>query len=137
MGTYPLLEENNPIVFFDSTCLLCNKSVQVLLKSDKKSLFKLASLSSDYGVQVRSLHKIEEDSIILYHNKKIYLRSLAVLRICRLLGFPYNLMSVFYLVPRVLRDALYGLIARYRTKWFGKTDRCLIPSEKYTGRIIL
>lgn len=137
MGSYSILDSSNPIIFFDTSCLLCNKTVQVLLKVDKKQVFIFAGLSSDMGVQVLSKNDIREDSVILFYRGKWSVKSNAILAICKLLGFPYILIVIFYLVPRFIRDWMYNLIARNRKKWFGTTERCLISSKNYSDRIIL
>ena len=137
MGSYSILKTDNPIVFFDTSCLLCNKSVQLLLAADKRKLFTIAGLSSDIGVYLLSEYKINEDSIILYHKTKCSTKSNAFLAICYLLGFPYSLMVVFYIIPEFIRDWVYDIIAGNRKKWFGRTNHCIIHSKKYSGRIIL
>lgn len=108
-----------------------------MLKVDKMQVFMYADLSSDIGVQVLSKYGIKEDSVVLFYAGKCSVQSNAILAISKLLGFPYLLMAVFYIVPQFIRDWMYNLIARNREKWFGKTDHCLINSPKYSERIIL
>ncbi len=50
------------------------------------------------------------------------------------LGFPYFLLAMALLVPRFIRDGIYGWIARNRYLWFGKRDVCLIPTEDIADR---
>jgi predicted DCC family thiol-disulfide oxidoreductase YuxK len=137
MGAYSILESGRPIVFFDSSCLLCNKSVEVLLRIDKKKIFTVAALSSEAGVYMQSVFTIEVDSIVLFYEGNCRTKSNAILHISNLLGFPYSVTSIFYIFPKFSRDWIYDIIANNRKKWFGIADHCLIDSEKYSGRIIL
>ncbi len=136
MGARAVLSSKELVVLFDSTCLLCNKSVLLLLKIDRKRRFKIASISSDLGVFVSQKHEISADSIVLLYQNNVYIKSQAILKISALLVFPYFLFSFFYIVPRFIRDWLYDIIAANRTKWFGKLNHCIINEEKYVGRII-
>ena len=33
------------------------------------------------------------------------------------------------LYPRVIRDAIYDLVARNRYRWFGRRDACILPNS--------
>ena len=37
--------------------------------------------------------------------------------------------SIFYLIPRFIRDFIYDMIAKYRYKILGKTDTCYMPKK--------
>ncbi len=69
-------------------------------------------------------------------NGKAYTQSSAVLEIFRLLGFPWKLLYVFKILPPVIRNFLYNLLARYRYKWFAKRDSCMMPDDKLKERFI-
>lgn len=136
MGTHSLLSAPTPIVLFDSTCLLCNKSVQLLLKIDKKKQFKFAGLTSETGTQVLKSNKLDVDSIVLLYNNQVSTKSTAILKIARLLGFPYSLFLIFYSVPKPIRNWVYDIVAVNRLKWFGNTTQCIINQDKYSKRIL-
>jgi predicted DCC family thiol-disulfide oxidoreductase YuxK len=36
---------------------------------------------------------------------------------------------VFHFIPRVIRDAIYDLVARNRYRWFGRRDACILPNS--------
>jgi hypothetical protein len=36
---------------------------------------------------------------------------------------------VFQFIPRVIRDAIYDLVARNRYRWFGRRDACIQPNS--------
>lgn len=129
MGAYPILNSGKPIVFFDTTCLLCNRLVKLLIRFDKKQQFIIAGTSSDLGLFVQSKFNITEDTIMLFHCGNCKTKSAAFLAICKLLGFPFYFMSIFYLFPTSLRNSLYDLIASNRKNWFGTSYECLLYTE--------
>jgi len=134
---YPNQEQK--IVLFDGACVLCNRSVDFLLKTDRKKRLKFASLQSDIAAFILKPiqnQPLTEDTIIFIDEGRLFVKSTAVLRIAGYLGFPYSAIAIFRIIPRPLRDGLYDFIARNRIKWFGKRVICRVPDEKTAGRII-
>jgi predicted DCC family thiol-disulfide oxidoreductase YuxK len=41
-----------------------------------------------------------------------------------------------YIIPRPLRDFFYDLVAKYRYKFFGKYNACLLPPPDVRARFI-
>ena len=127
------------IVFFDGVCNLCNRSVNFLIKQDKKNVLKFASLQSAYAQNVvpKALLNHEKlDSIIVYTDGKFYDRSTAVLKLCKILGGLCSVFLIGYLLPRYIRDGLYSFIANNRYRWFGKTDQCRVPTAELKERFL-
>ena len=52
------------------------------------------------------------------------------------LGFPWSSMAVIRVVPRALRDRLYGVLARNRLRWFGSREACFVPEPSDADRFI-
>ena len=68
---------------------------------------------------------------------RIRIRSAAVLAVAAALGGRYRIgAALLRLVPAPLRDALYLAVARRRRRWFGATDRCLLPAAADRGRLL-
>lgn len=132
---------SGPVVLFDGVCNLCNASVVWLLQRDERQRLRFASLQSPAArallieagvVDFESL----PDSILLVDAEGVHERSTAALRIAALLGFPFNLARVGFLVPRRLRDAVYALVARHRYRWFGRRDACMLPAPEWESRFL-
>lgn len=127
------------LVLFDGVCNLCNGFVQFLIRRDPKARFKFASLQSkfaqqqliQYGLDPYALH-----SVIVVDNGKLYERSDAVLRIAGRLPGLWPALKLFWIVPRVIRDALYKLIAASRYRWFGRRDACMLPDPSLKERFM-
>ncbi|MCU0441256.1 MAG: DCC1-like thiol-disulfide oxidoreductase family protein [Bacteroidia bacterium] len=119
----------HPILFYDGLCGLCDKSVQFILKHDRKKTFRFAPLQSDFAKETLG-HAFAFDSVVLYHQNKTYFRSTAALRVLKLLGGFWMIPSILLLVPTFIRNAIYDFVARNRYKWFGKFDTCKIPTPE-------
>jgi len=129
----------NNVVLFDGVCNLCNRSVDFIIRNEKSDKLQFASLQSDIGKGITSKSGLDEipDSVMLYVDGKLLVRSDAILAICAYLKRPYVYGTIFRYVPKVLRDSVYRLIAKNRYQWFGKRETCRVPSaeerEKFLG----
>jgi predicted DCC family thiol-disulfide oxidoreductase YuxK len=116
------------VVIFDGVCNLCNLSVNILMKLDKRRRLKYSPLQGEF---VKSIPIDKEvDSIIFYEDGKLYYKSDAVLKILKALGGIWVVVNVFYIIPKGIRDFIYDLIAKYRYLVFGKSDMCRMPTEE-------
>jgi len=119
------------VIIFDVDCLLCNQFVQIVSLIDKKDNIYFTKLSGKTANDILKNNKnlVDIDSIIFYFNGNTYIKSDAVIRISKSLGFPYNMMSIFKIFPRSMRDIFYDFVARNRYKFFGKANKCLISKN--------
>ncbi len=127
------------IVVFDGFCLLCNRSVDFLIRKDKKGLLKFAALQSETARKLLPANLIRTpdfETVIYIRKNKIYTRSSAIFRIMSDLTFPWNLFGVFLIIPPKLRNVIYDFIATNRYKWFGKLASCRIPEDSPESRIL-
>jgi len=127
------------IVFFDGVCNLCNRSVDFLIKQDKKGVLKFASLQSDFAKSFLPedlVNSADLDSIIFSDGVSFYTKSSAVLAICKSLGGGFHFFRIGNLLPIFIRDGLYRFIANNRYKWFGKKDQCRVPTEDLKKRFL-
>lgn len=134
---------NNPVLLYDGVCGFCNKSVQLILDHDRRGEMRFAALQSEYGRTVIARHPFLEkvDSVVLLERpegseERVFVRSTAALRVAAYLGGPWKLFLVFYLLPAPVRDFFYDLLAKYRYKFFGKHDACLLPPAKVRARFL-
>jgi predicted DCC family thiol-disulfide oxidoreductase YuxK len=127
----------NPVIIFDGHCRLCHWSVQFLLRHDHKRLFRFATLDSNFVKGLATAHiAIQGDSVLLWHNNKLYERSTAVIQMLRLLGGFWRLHATWLIIPPFLRNWAYDLVARNRYRMFGKFDNCPLPSSENQARFL-
>lgn len=127
------------VVLFDGVCNLCQASVQTLIKLDKKKSLKFASLQSNFGQELLSDLNIEQDNFktfIYLSNKQIYTRSTAAIQVFSDFGGAWQLVRIFYMVPKFIRNAVYDFVSSNRYKWFGKKDACWVPTPELKARFL-
>ena len=76
------------------------------------------------------------DSIVLIEDGIVFANSRAVLRIARKLTGIWPILYGLRVIPVVISDSVYGWIARNRYNWFGRLDRCSVPTEETRSRFI-
>jgi predicted DCC family thiol-disulfide oxidoreductase YuxK len=131
--------ENQPIIFFDGVCNLCDSTVQFIIRQDKNAIFRFASLQSEYSKETLEKYDFSSKnlkSVVLIHENKIYTHSAAPLEIARLLGGFWSFAYIFKLIPPFLRNAIYNWIAKNRYKWFGEKETCSIPTPELRARFL-
>lgn len=119
------------IVFFDGDCYVCNRLAQFVAKRNVK--IKVAPLQSDFARSILKLNYtrvLKLNSIVLFENNGIYLKSEAVLRLMKKMGNFWPLLYVFKWVPLFIRDKIYDFFAHNRQKWFGRDKHCEIPRSE-------
>ncbi len=141
MTTMINIPKDKNLILFDGVCNLCNSSVQYVIKHDKNNQFLFTALQSDTGKEIIEKFNIDTaktDSVLLYVPEKgIDYKSSAALKIASKLGFPRNLMSVFFIVPSFIRNWVYDFIAKNRYKWYGKKDACMIPTPELKSKFLV
>ena len=131
------MEEENPIIFFDGVCNLCNGAVNFIIDHDKRSQFKFAPLQSKTAEKYISSSVIENiDSILYWDRGQLHTKSSAALRIAKKLDGLWKIAYVFIIIPRFIRDFVYDHIAKNRYKWFGKRESCRMPTEDVKSRFL-
>lgn len=129
------------IILFDGVCNFCNNAVNFIIDRDKQGKFAFASLQSEIGVEIIKKHDLnvrhkDLDSIILVKNNQVYIKSMAALEIARELDGGWPLFYAFIIVPSIIRDFFYDLLAKYRYKLFGKSESCRIPTTHIRDRFL-
>jgi predicted DCC family thiol-disulfide oxidoreductase YuxK len=134
------LPQNKKIVLFDGVCNLCNWAVTFIISHDKKDLFRFVALQSDLGQSISKHIGIDTqkmDSIILYEpGIAYYIKSEAALEIAKDLSGGIAIFSIFKILPTAFKDSLYDYIAKNRYKWYGKKDKCMMPTVELKSKFL-
>jgi predicted DCC family thiol-disulfide oxidoreductase YuxK len=115
------------IVFFDGVCGLCHGFVDFLVRRDTARVLRYAPLQGTTAAEFARLPR-DLDSVIVADGERVLVKSDAALTVLYRLGGFWRLSAVARVVPRVLRDAAYDLVARHRYRWFGTRDACRLPT---------
>jgi predicted DCC family thiol-disulfide oxidoreductase YuxK len=129
----------SPIILFDGVCNFCNGAVNFIIRQDKKKDFRFAALQSEAGQNLLAKYQLPQttfESFVLIKNGIVYQKSSAALQVCNGLPWYWQWTQIFWLLPKLLRDAVYDLIARNRYKWFGKKESCIVPTADIRRRFL-
>jgi predicted DCC family thiol-disulfide oxidoreductase YuxK len=132
------------LVLYDGVCGLCNGVVQFLLRHDRRGVFSFAALQSATGQAMVRRFGGRPDDLTSFYVVADYLtpharactRGDAVLFVARQLEWPWKAGRALAVVPKVIRDWLYDVVARTRYRVFGRYDQCLLPRPEFRSRFV-
>ena len=131
--------DGNPVIVFDSLCVLCSSHARFVLDHDRRGIFRLAAMQSEIGAAVYRRFGIDPDgpdTLLLVEGGRALRDSDAVIAIWQGLGGPWRLAAIGRLVPRALRDRVYRWVARHRYGLFGRRDACWRPPAQFRDRLL-
>jgi len=76
------------------------------------------------------------NSVVYCYNDLILTKSDAILKIIEGFDGYWTFLTVVKVVPKSWRDGVYDVIANNRYRWFGKRDRCMLPSAEISSRFL-
>lgn len=132
-------EPDGPVLLYDGLCPFCNWAVRLVLRADRRRLFRFAPLDGAFAADVIRRHPGLQgvDSLVLVESgAEVLTRSDAVLRSFRLMGGPWSPLLVFAAVPRLFRDWAYDAFARWRYRLFGRYESCPVPPPDVRNRFL-
>ena len=133
------------VLLYDGRCGLCARSVQFVLRHERASQrLRFATLQGPHGSGALAMQPplAGIDSVVWIEpssdgSDRVLVRSDAVLAVLDHLGGGWRwLARVGRLVPRLSRDALYQVAARYRYRVFGRDGSCLLPTPDQRARFL-
>lgn len=135
----PAFADDKPIIVFDGMCVMCSRFAQIVMRRDKARRFRLLAAQSALGVALYrhyGLDPVDYETNVLIEDGRAYFKSEASLRILERLGLPWSLARVGRVLPLLVRDWLYGVVARNRLRWFGVRESCFIPRPEDRDRFL-
>lgn len=141
---------SSPVLLFDGECGLCNRVVRALLRLDRIGALRFAPLQGPAAQEFLRTHGLPADdfetlvfvpdwsqradpSTSSGQGNNFLVRTDGVVAALRAVG-AMRRAALLALVPRALRDAVYRLVARWRTKFFGPWRSCPLPRPEWTER---
>jgi len=125
------------IVFFDGVCGVCNKSVDFLLRVDRKAILRFSPLQGEHAHSTLPAERtLNLDTIVYLDGPALYVRSSAILRILYDVGGFWKVFYPLVFVPVSWRDWLYLALARNRYEWFGKKESCRVPTPEERSQFL-
>jgi predicted DCC family thiol-disulfide oxidoreductase YuxK len=122
------------LVLYDGVCGLCDRTVQWLLSHDPDGKLHFAPLQGETAAALRGrLPQIpsEVETIVFVEREgegeRVYLRSRAAFHIVRHLPGPVRFLALLRVLPRVVTDLGYRMVARVRYRIWGQLEQCRVP----------
>jgi predicted DCC family thiol-disulfide oxidoreductase YuxK len=134
MSSWP----DDDVILYDGVCVFCSRWVQFVIARDSAKRFRFTPIQSAYGTRLAQAFGIDpqdSDTNAVVHGGKAHLKSDAALTV--LSNLPgWGWARALFAVPKPLRDAVYGLVARNRYRIFGRFDICFLPDPELRKRVL-
>ncbi|MCS6978839.1 MAG: DCC1-like thiol-disulfide oxidoreductase family protein [Flavobacteriales bacterium] len=123
---------DRPVVFFDNTCGFCHRSVRLLLRiGAARHVYFAPRLGATFQELISSeVASRLPDSLLFFHQGKIYSKSRAIAAICKSLPWPWKFGAFISYFPVSWGDFLYDQVARRRYALSGKSAGCEVAWYK-------
>jgi predicted DCC family thiol-disulfide oxidoreductase YuxK len=121
------------IVVYDGHCHLCSGWIRFFEQHRVEPPFSLLPSQSERGRALLVQHGIDPDdptTFLVVDRGTVYTASDATVHLLTRPGGAWGLLAGLRIIPRSWRDAVYGLIARNRYRWFGRRATCRLPSDR-------
>ena len=108
-----------------------------MARADRRGRFRFVTAQSARGRALYVRHGLDPDLMetsIVVVDGRAHLRLHALAAAMGALGWPWRVLALAGLLPRLLADPLYALIARTRLRWGRRA--CPLPSAALRGRLV-
>ena len=120
----PCLTPSKSIIIFDGHCHFCNAVIRFILKRDRHNRFLVSPVQDPVSRKVlreRGINFASLFTVYLVEENGVKTKSAAVFSILKTLPFPWNMFSVFRIIPVFITDTIYSFISRNRFI-FGRSE---------------
>ena len=112
-------------VLYDGNCQFCNRWICFVKGRLSKNQISFLPFDSNNAITILRDYKItNQDSVVYIKNNLVFLKSRAVLKICKQLKFPYNLANSLTILPTYLLDFCYNHVAKRRFNFHSNKQCC-------------
>jgi predicted DCC family thiol-disulfide oxidoreductase YuxK len=127
-----------PLLVYDGSCGFCSRSVQFILRHERRHDLLFVTRDSEFGRELRRRFHLERvESMLWIAGNEALIESSAVLRAARYLGGIWAILAAIgSLVPAPVRNWAYRLIARNRRRLLSRTAICLVPTAEQRERFL-
>ncbi len=135
----PEFPDAGPCTVMDAHCSLCARGAKWIAHNDRQGEFRIIPLQSDLGSALMVHYEIDPTdpmSWLFVEDGYAYSSMDAVIRVGNRLGGVWKALNILRLIPRRAQDYFYGLIARNRYRFFGKTDLCNLLDPEVRKRLL-
>ncbi|MEW6438288.1 MAG: DCC1-like thiol-disulfide oxidoreductase family protein [Pseudomonadota bacterium] len=127
------------VVLYDGICVLCSRWTKFIVGRDRNRRFRFTAIQSPYGramAEALGIDPAEPDTNAVVFAGKVFRRSDAAIVVLEHLP-GWRWAAVFWIIPPVVRDAVYSFVARNRYGFFGRYSACDLNPSALTGRVLV
>lgn len=126
------------ILIYDGECAFCSRSVQFILRHERRHDLCFVTRESELGQQLRRIHGLElVRSMIWMADGQAFVESKAVIKAADYLGGWWSILAEFAsIVPPIILNRLYKLIASNRHRISSDVAFCQIPTPEQRRRFL-
>jgi len=111
-----------PVLIYDGDCKLCQRAVRFLNYPNTGSGMKFVTSSDPNSASIFTQHAIPRETadktVIFVENKKVYIKSTAIIKALQKRGGLWRISGIFLLIPPIIRNLIYDWIAQRRNATF-------------------
>ena len=123
------------LVFYDATCVLCDRAILWLIKNDVESLFYFSHVTSNTAQ--KQVFIVTTAAISVLTPEGEYLKSSqAVLYLLDKTKRFSLFCSLLKLLPLKILDVFYKILASNRYRWFGQYSNCKVPNKAIKSKFL-
>lgn len=135
----PRFDDAQPLVVFDGDCVFCSRSMRIVSRLDHRRRIRMTPAQGALGQALYRHVGLPTDrfeTFLVLAGGLTFQRSDALVALARELPPPWRTLRLLSVVPRGLRDVVYGLLARHRYRLFGRREACGLADPELARRLI-
>ena len=128
----------SPILVYDGCCGFCSRSVQFILRHERRHDLLFVTRDSELGKRLRRKHRLESVQAMLWiEGGQVFAESRAVMKAAGYLGGWWSRLAVLgSFCPSFILNGVYRYIAKNRRRLSSDAAVCLAPSPDQRNRFL-
>jgi predicted DCC family thiol-disulfide oxidoreductase YuxK len=133
----PPFDDSRPLFVFDGVCVLCSGGASWIMRHDRAARIAFTPAQGAIGQALYRHYRLAiDDTYLFLVDGRAYGLTEGYFQVAHVLGGAWRLAALLRLIPRVLRDAVYRLVARNRYRWFGTVGHCALLTPEQRARLL-
>ncbi len=118
----------NKILFYDADCSLCNHSVRLVQRINRRKTIFFAPLKGETAIEHAFIQSADvPDSVIYFKEGRYFTHSEAIIEVLSDANVFFYSAKLAYILPKKWRKLLYSWLADNRNRIFVKNQVCPLP----------
>lgn len=130
------ISDGNIILVFDGYCVLCDNFVKWIAKKDKDYKIHFTTFDSNYINKNYSEIKLKNSVVVIDSKNNLFQKSEAVILCLKTIKYSKILISILEIIPKLILDIGYNIVAITRYKIYGKKESCSFPNSIIAKKIL-